>query len=66
MFHNDTELPAMYEVIPQDEISQFSAVYEVEEPEGVVDGYSTKTVKIFFLGKRLGSMNLPVYFRIKV
>jgi hypothetical protein len=64
-FNNDTDLPAQYELIQQDEVSQSTAIYSVEPSEGVVEADSSSTIKILFISKKLGPINLPVYFRIK-
>ena len=64
-FKNDTELDAKYELIQQEETSQSTAIYNVEPPEGVVEAYSSRLVKVSFIAKKLGNINLPMYFRIK-
>jgi hydrocephalus-inducing protein len=65
-FLNDTELPATYELIPQDEMSRDTiAEYQLSANEGVIEGYNTTTLKFHFIPRRLGLIHLPMYFRIK-
>lgn len=65
VFQNDTDLPACYELVPQDESQKAVAEYEVDQPEGQINAYSKKVVKILFKAKKLRHINIPIYFRIK-
>jgi hypothetical protein len=65
-FRNDTDLPAKFELVPQEETSQLTATYSVDEPEGIVEGYSSNTITVSFVAKKLGIINLPMHFRYKL
>lgn len=60
--HNDTDQPARYEMVPQED--QSSATYTLEE-DGVVEAYSLKNVKVTFTSNKLGPINVPMFIRIK-
>jgi hypothetical protein len=64
---NDTDLPAKYELILQEEATNTLYSYYADQPEGEIVEYSykQKQVKLFFMPKKVGLVSVPVNFRIK-
>jgi hydrocephalus-inducing protein len=61
---NHSNLPAKFELQPQDEISRCVAKYEVDYPKGVIDPFQQRVVTVSFSTERLDKVQLPMFFRV--
>jgi hypothetical protein len=61
---NDSEHPARYEILPQDEHSAVIAEFTAEMPRGSIEPRSQLSVPITLVGDRLGKVNIPLLVRI--
>ena len=61
---NESRLSAMFEVVPQDELSQGLALYAAEPGAGEIPAQGTRDIEITLATERLGSMNLLAFIRI--
>ena len=61
---NHSNLPAKFELQPQDEISRCVAKYEVDYPKGVIDPFQQRVLTVSFSTERLDKVQLPMFFRV--
>ena len=61
---NHSDLPAKFELQPQDEISQCVAVYEVDYQKGTIEPFATRIITVSFTTMRLDKVQLPMFFTI--
>jgi hydrocephalus-inducing protein len=61
---NETDLPARFEIIPQDEFSQALAHISTPTPKGVVPANRDLPFAISFTPARLGPVNMVVHIRV--
>jgi hydrocephalus-inducing protein len=61
---NHSDLPAKFELQPQDEISQCVAAYEVDFAKGTIEAFSTRVITVSFTTMRLDKVQLPMFFTI--
>eukprot|EP00898_Chlorokybus_atmophyticus_P005824 jgi/Chlat1/6242/Chrsp44S05765 len=57
---NESTLPALFTVLPQDEMSQGLAVYTADPPSGQVPALGQSDVTLTLATERLGGIRLPV------
>ncbi len=61
---NDSEHPARYEILPQDEHSAVIAEFTAEMPRGSIEPRSELSVPITLVGDRLGKVNIPLLVKV--
>ena len=61
---NDSEHPARYEILPQDDHSAVIAEFSAEMPRGSIEPRSELAVPITLIGDRLGKVNIPLLVRV--
>ena len=61
---NHSNLPAKFELQPQDEISRCVAKYEVDYPKGVIDPFQQRVLTVSFSTERLDKVQLPMFFTV--
>ena len=61
---NHSDLPAKFELIPQEDMARCVAEYEVDCPKGSIDPYSHKVVTVSFMTERLDKVQLPMFFKV--
>ena len=61
---NESKLPAKFEVIPQDELSQGLALYTAEPARGDIAAQGSQNIEFTLATERLGSMNLLAFIKI--
>ncbi|KAJ1491735.1 hypothetical protein T484DRAFT_1773433, partial [Baffinella frigidus] len=61
---NHSDLPAKFELLPQDDMARCVAVYEVDCPKGSIDPCSHKMITVSFVTERLNKVQLPMFFKI--
>ena len=61
---NHSDLPAKFQLEPQDEISQCVAVYDVDYQKGTIEPFATRVITVSFTTNRLDKVQLPMFFTI--
>lgn len=61
---NHSDLPAKFELQPQDDVSRCVAVYEADVTSGIIKKNDSRTITISFTTERLNKVQLPMYFKI--
>eukprot|EP00698_Gefionella_okellyi_P022526 TRINITY_DN7486_c0_g1_i1.p1 TRINITY_DN7486_c0_g1~~TRINITY_DN7486_c0_g1_i1.p1 ORF type:complete len:4186 (-),score=1237.39 TRINITY_DN7486_c0_g1_i1:99-12656(-) len=64
MLINESDLPASYEMVPQDETSTTIATYYADNPKGTIAARSEQAVNITIEAESLGTISIPAFFTI--
>jgi len=64
LLHNKSQLPAKFEVLPQDESSKILAIITPSSPTDEIEPVSTYQLNITVITKKTGSIKIPVVIKI--
>mmetsp|Transcript_4036 Transcript_4036/g.9628 ORF Transcript_4036/g.9628 Transcript_4036/m.9628 type:complete len:4944 (+) Transcript_4036:104-14935(+) len=61
---NHCDLPAKFELLPQDELSHCVASFRVDQVKGLIPPNGETVIAVTFMAQRLGKLKLPLQFKI--
>jgi hypothetical protein len=62
--NNNTQFPAKFELMPQEEASKYYFLYSSKNPSGTIDAFSKKSISLDIQIRRLGALNANIFCKI--